>query len=161
MGAFGARIPSGRLAIELVLLLLLSLFVAHGASSPRPTRPVNQRPLPPRQIKIGAVVYSVEVVHEVPPAGDASGLAGKTCDDNAFREGWCAAKGRIYLEAGRTLQQERTTLLHEIQHVILGTENSEEPITYHEFIYKLSPELLQVFQDNPYLYFYLTAPGWK
>jgi hypothetical protein len=107
------------------------------------------------------VVYTIKVVEKVPPAGDASGLAGKACDENAVRQGWCEAKHHIYLETGRTLQQERTTLLHEILHVILGTENSEEETSYHDFIYKLSPKLLQVLQENPKLYLYLTAPSAK
>jgi hypothetical protein len=106
-------------------------------------------------------VYTIELVETVPPAGEVSGLAGKTCDDNAFRHRWCTTKRRIYLESGRPLQQERTTLLHEIQHVLLGTQTSDEEITNHEFIYKLSPKLLQVLQDNPELYSYLTAPAPK
>jgi len=99
------------------------------------------------------------MVENVPPAGDASGLAGKACDESAVHNGWCDAKDRIYLETRRPLQQERTTLLHEIQHVLLGTERSEKETSYHDFIYKLSPKLLQVLQDNPELYFYLTAPA--
>jgi hypothetical protein len=143
------------------VILLLALVLARGPSAPQPPHSVSQRPGPPRQIKIGAVVYTIELVEKVPPAGDASALAGKACDDSAVREGWCAAKDYIYLEMGRTLQQERTTLLHEIQHVIFGTEHSDEETTYHDFIYKLSPKLLQVLQDNPDLLFYLTAPGPK
>lgn len=141
--------------------LLLTLFLAQVTSAPLPPHPTSHRPVPPRHIKIGSVVYTIELIAKVPPAGDASGLAGKTCDDSAVRQGWCAAKDRIYMEAGRTLQQERTTLLHEIQHVILGTESSDEDTTTHDFIYKLSPQLLQVLQDNPDLLFYLTAPAPK
>lgn len=150
-----------RLRVAAALGLLLAVFVAHGLSAPPPSPAVHQRPAPPRRIRIGAAIYTIELVEKVPPAGDASGLAGKACDDNAVRNGWCTAKNRIYLETGRTLQQERTTLLHEIQHVILGTETSEEEITIHEFIYKLSPKLLQVLQDNPELYSYLAAPAPK
>lgn len=148
-------------ATTLVVLWPLSLFAVCGRSASRPSHSVNQRPAPPRHIKIGEVAYTIELVEKVPPAGDASSLAGKACDENAVKEGWCAAKDRIYLETGRPLQQERTTLLHEIQHVVLGTQNSEEETAYHEFIYKLSPKLLQVLQDNPELYFYLTAPSPK
>ena len=103
-------------------------------------------------------MYTIKVVKKVPPAGDASSLAGKTCDANAVKNGWCTAENFIYLEDGRSLQQERTTLLHEIQHVILGTENSKEQTTSHDFIYRLSPKLLEVLQDNPELNSYLTAP---
>ncbi len=141
--------------------LLLALFLAHGASATPPPHSVSRRPSPPRHIRIGAVVYTVELVQKVPPTGDASSLAGQTCDENAVKAGWCTARDHIYLEAGRTLQQERTTLLHEIQHVLLGTEHSEEETTYHAFIYTLSPKLLQVLQDNPDLLIYLTAPGPK
>jgi hypothetical protein len=140
------------------VILLSTLILAHAASAPLPPHDVDRRPAPPQQIKIGAVVYTIELTEKVPPAGDASELTGKACDDSAVREGWCAAKGHIYVEAGRTLQQERTTLLHEIQHAILGTEHSDEEITYHDFIYKLSPKLLQVLQENPDLLSYLTAP---
>lgn len=107
------------------------------------------------------MIYAIKLVEKVPPTDEASSLAGKACDHNAVKGGWCAVKNSIYLETGRTLQQERTTLLHEIQHVILGTEHSEEETTYHAFIYKLSPKLLQVLQDNPDLLFYLAAPSRK
>jgi hypothetical protein len=150
-----------RVRVATALVLLLSLFLARGASARQPPHSANQRPAPPLQIKIGAVVYSIKLAERVPPAGEASTLAGKACDGNAVKEGWCTAKDCIYLETGRPLQQERTTLLHEIQHVILGTENSKEETSYHDFIYKLSPKLLQVLQDNPELYFYLTAPSPK
>lgn len=152
------RVSGVRRAAGLVLLLLWSLLVS-GVREPRPPHSVNQRPAPPREIKIGRVVYTIHVVEKVPPAGDASGLAGKSCDESAVRNGWCHAKDRIYLETGRTIQQERTTLLHEIQHVLLGTEKSKEETNYHDFIYELSPKLLQVLQDNPELYFYLTTPS--
>jgi hypothetical protein len=150
----GAKIAAG-----FALLLLWTLFLLSGVGAPPLSHAANQRPAPPRQIRIGAVVYTIEMVEKVPPAGDASGLAGKACDESAARNGWCDAKDRIYLETRRTLQQERTTLLHEIQHVILGTEMSAQQTSYHDFIYKLSPKLLQVLQDNPELYFYLTAPA--
>ena len=141
------------------MLVLSSLFLARGASAPQPPpKSTPVRPAPPRQVRIGAAVYGIVPVPGVPPAGDTAGLAGKACDENAVRNGWCNVKNRIYLETGRTLQQERTTLLHEIQHVILGTESSEEETTTHDFIYKLSPQLLQVLQENPDLLFYLTAP---
>ncbi len=153
-------ISGAKVAAAFVWLLLLTWFPVRGASAPPPHAP-HQRPSPPRRLRIGAAVYTIEVVEKVPPAAEASGLAGKACDDNAVRNGWCTAKRRIYLERGRTLQEERTTLLHEIQHVLLGTETSDEEITNHEFIYKLSPKLLQVLQDNPELYSYLTAPAPK
>ncbi len=139
------------------VILQLTLFLVRGVSAPQPPHFVNQRPTPPRHVRIGDTVYTIEMMEKVPPAGDASGLAGKACDENAVKEGWCEGNGRIYLEIGRTLQQERTTLLHEIQHVILGSENSAEETTVHQFIYRLSPKLLQVLQDNPELYSYLTA----
>jgi hypothetical protein len=119
--------------------------------------PLGRRPAPPQQIRIGKVVYIVAVVDKVPPAGPVSGLSGKTCDKTAVKRGWCDDQHRIFLEAGRTLRQEQTTLLHEIQHGILGTELSERETTYHKFIYRLSPKLLQVLQENPELYRYLTS----
>ena len=142
-----------------MLVLLSTAFLGGAAGASQPTPSVPLRPVPPRQIRIGATVYTILLVPSIPPAGDASGLAGKACDENAVRNGWCEAKERIYLETGRPLQQERTTLLHEIQHVILGTQTSEDKVTSHEFIYKLSPKLLQVLQDNPELGSYLTAPA--
>lgn len=153
------RVSAAKIAVGLALLLLWIFFYFSGVSAPQLSYAAIQRPAPPRQIRIGAVIYTIEMVEKVPPAGDASGLAGKACDESAVRNGWCDAKDRIYLEIRRPLQQERTTLLHEIQHVILGTEKSEEETSYHDFIYKLSPKLLQVLQDNPELYFYLTAPA--
>lgn len=153
------RESRARIATGLTLLLLWTLFLVSGVNPPPLSHAANQRPAPPRQINIGTAVYTIEMVEKVPPAGDASGLAGKACDQSAVRNGWCDAKDRIYLETRRPLQQERTTLLHEIQHVLLGTEKSEEQTKHHDFIYELSPKLLQVLQDNPELYLYLTAPG--
>ena len=152
------RVSGAKIAAGLALLLLWIFFYFSGASAPQLSHAANQRPAPPRQLRIGAALYTIEMVEKVPPAGDASGLAGKACDESAVRNGWCDARDRIYLETRRTLQQERTTLLHEIQHVLLGTEKSEEETSHHDFIYQLSPKLLQVLQDNPELYFYLTAP---
>jgi len=125
------------------------LGVASGSST--------HRPLPPHHIKIGEVVYTVETVEEVPGAAEIAEFSGKTCDGHGFQEGWCEATDRIYLRAGLPLEQERTTLLHEIQHGILGTGGSDRKASYHEFIYQLSPKLLQVLRDNPDLYAYLTA----
>jgi hypothetical protein len=127
------------------------------ATLPRAER-TRSRPAPPRQITIGKITYTIELVKEVPPASDAPTLSGKACDENAAKESWCDSNDRIYLRTGRTLQKERTTLLHEIQHIILGTDKSDDETTYHQFIYELSPTLLQVLQDNPDLYLYLTAP---
>ena len=117
----------------------------------------SQRPRPPHHIKIGEVVYTVEIVQEVPGAGENATFSGRTCDRHALMEGWCDEKDRIYLLSGLSLEQERTSLLHEIQHGILGTDKSARRATYHEFIYQLSPRLLQVLRDNPDLYAYLTA----
>ncbi|HYN14719.1 MAG TPA: hypothetical protein VES66_02900 [Terriglobales bacterium] len=125
------------------------LGVASGSST--------RRPLPPHHIKIGEVVYTVETVDEVPGAAETAQFSGKTCDGHAFEESWCEATDRIYLRAGLPLEQERTTLLHEIQHSILGTGGRDRKASYHEFIYQLSPKLLQVLRDNPDLYAYLTA----
>ncbi len=103
------------------------------------------------------MVYTVETVEEVPGAAEIAEFSGKTCDGHAFGEGWCETPHRIYLRTGLPLEQERTTLLHEIQHSVLGTDKSDRKATYHEFIYQLSPKLLQVLRENPDLYAYLTA----
>jgi hypothetical protein len=63
----------------------------------------------------------------------------------------------IYLESGRTLKEEQTTLLHELQHAILGIDVSDQKATHHEFIRKLSSKLLAVLQENPELSAYLAA----
>ena len=84
----------------------------------------SHRPRPPRHIKVGAVVYTVETVEEVPGAGEIAAFSGKTCDRHALAEGWCETTDRIYLLAGLPLEQERTTLLHEIQHSILAPRES-------------------------------------
>src|SRR6266508_3027364 len=105
------RVSGVRSAAGLVLLLLWSLSLVSGVREARPPHSPNPRLVPPRQLKPGAEVYTIEVVEKVPPAGDASGHAGKACDESAVRNGWCDAKDRIYLETGRTIQQERTSLL--------------------------------------------------
>ncbi len=117
----------------------------------------RQRPVPPRHIKVGKVIYTVELVREVPTAGEYASFSGKTCDNRARKQGVCDAKDHIYLEAGQTLKEEQTTLLHELQHAIFGTEKSDRKTTYHRFIHELSPKLLEVLQENPDLYLYLTA----
>ena len=114
-------------------------------------------PTPPTQIKIGGVIYTVELVREVPGAGDGFGLYGRTCDRTAKQKGSCAVNNHIYLEDGRPLIEEQTTLLHEIQHAILGVDKSAAKTTYHHVIHELTSNLLEVLQDNPDLYLYLTA----
>ena len=162
LAAYRGGVTASRLRVSAGLgLLALSLLLVRVSVPQPPPHSVPIRPAPPRQIRIGPILYTVVLVPQVPPAGETAGLAGKACDENAVRSGWCTAKDRIYLETGRTLQQERTTLLHEIQHVILGSESSDEDTTAHDFIYRLSPQLLQVLQDNPDLLFYLTAPVTK
>lgn len=117
----------------------------------------SRRPFPPQHIKIGKVIYTVELVKEVPAAAEFASFSGKTCDQRAHRLGVCDAKDRIYVEAEQTLEEEQTTLLHELQHAILGTEKSNQKITYHQFIHQLSPRLLEVLKENPELFLYLTA----
>ncbi len=137
-----------------------SLRVANDIGSnclPIPSEPRNGRPLPPQHIRIGKVIYTVELVKEAPAAGEFASFSGKTCDKRARKQGACDAKDHIYIEAGQTLKEEQTTLLHELQHAIFGTGKSDRKTTYHQFIYQLSPELLEVLQENPDLYLYLIA----
>jgi hypothetical protein len=117
----------------------------------------SRRPVPPQHIKVGKVIYTVELVREVPAAAEYASFSGKTCDNRARKQGVCDTKDHIYLEAGQTLKEEQTTLLHELQHAIFGTEKSDRRSTNHQFIYQLSPKLLEVLQENPDLYLYLTA----
>ena len=122
-----------------------------------PSERKNGRPVPPQHIKVRKVIYTVELVKEVPAAGEFASFSGKTCDEWARKQGVCDAKHYIYLEAGQTLKEEQTTLLHELQHAIFGTEKSDQKTTYHQIIFQLSPKLLEVLQENPDLYLYLTA----
>jgi len=117
----------------------------------------GRRPVPPQHIKVGKVIYTVELAKEVPGAAEFASFSGRTCDKRARKLGACDAKEHIYIEAGQTLKEEQTTLLHELQHAIFGTEKSDRKTTYHQFIYRLSPKLLEVLQENPDLYFYLAA----
>ena len=94
---------------------------------------------------------------EVPAAAEFGSFSGTTCDTRARELGVCTAKDHIYLAAGQTFKEEQTTLLHELQHAIFGTEKSDRKTTYHQLIYQLSPKLLEVLQENPDLYLYLTA----
>lgn len=123
----------------------------------RDDRAQSQRPTPPKNIKIGNLLWTVELVKHVPGAAEFYGLSGRTCGSRAKEQGFCKVNNRIYVEAGLPLNQERITLLHELQHGILGSEKSDRQATYHQFIYELSPKLLEVLQENPDLYIYLTA----
>jgi hypothetical protein len=118
----------------------------------------TQRPTPPQRIKVGKIVYTVKVVKD-PPAWGEYGISfsGKTCDRTPPEKGGCKLQNHIFIEAGRTLKEEQTTLVHELQHALLGIELSDRKTTYHDFIYKLSPKLLEVLQENPDLYAYLAA----
>lgn len=118
----------------------------------------TQRPTPPQQIKVGNVAYTVKLV-KGPPAWGEYGISfsGKTCDRTPPEKGGCKVQDHIFIEAGRTLKEEQTTLLHELHHAILGIDLSDQKATYHQFIYQLSPKLLEVLQENPDLYVYLTA----
>jgi hypothetical protein len=117
----------------------------------------TQRRVPPRHIKVGKVTYTVELVKEVPALAEFASFSSKTCDKTARKLGVCDAQDHIYLEAGQPLKEEQAALLHELQHAIFGTENSDRGTTYHQVIYRLSPKLLEVLQENPDLYPYLTA----
>jgi hypothetical protein len=123
-----------------------------------PAAKAPQRPTPPQKIKVGEVVYTVKLVKD-PPAWGEYGISfsGKICDRRPPKEGGCDVQDYIYIEAGRTLKEEQNTLLHELHHALLGIDLSDQKATYHEFIYKLSPKLLEVLQENPDLYLYLTA----
>src|SRR5437588_312322 len=110
---------------------------------------------------IGKATYTIELVKEVPASGEFARFSGRTCDKEAQKLRVCDVKDRIYIETGHTLKEEQTTVLHELQHAILGTEKSDRNTTYHQFIYQLSPKLLQVLRENPDLYSYLTASDSK
>jgi hypothetical protein len=107
---------------------------------------------------VGKIVYAVKLVNG-PPAWGEYGISfsGKTCDRRPREKGGCELPDHILIEAGRTLKEEQTTLLHELHHALLGIERSDRKATYHDFIYEVTPRLLQVLQDNPELYVYLTA----
>jgi hypothetical protein len=122
-----------------------------------PIEPDNRRPVPPPRLTIGKTTYFIELVKEVPASGEFARFSGRTCDKEAQKLRVCEVKDRIYIEKGHPLKEEQTTLLHELQHAILGTEKSDRNTTYHQFIYQLSPKLLQVLKQNPDLYSYLTA----
>jgi len=122
-----------------------------------PIEPETRRPLPPPRLTIGKATYFIELVKEVPASGEFARFSGRTCDKQAQKLRVCKVRDRIYIETGRTLKEEQTTVLHELQHAILGTEKSDRNTTYHQFIYQLSPKLLQVLRQNPDLYSYLTA----
>ena len=126
-----------------------------------PFEPENRRPLPPTRLTIGKATYTIELVKEVPASSEFARFSGRTCDKEAQKLRVCDVKDRIYIEKGHTLKEEQTTVLHELQHAILGTEKSDRTTTYHQFIYQLSPKLLQVLRENPGLYSYLTASDSK
>jgi hypothetical protein len=122
-----------------------------------PLEPEISRPVPPRRLTIGKATYFIELVKEVPASGEFARFSGRTCDKEAQKLRVCEVKDHIYIETGHPLKEEQTTVLHELQHAILGTEKSDRNTTYHQFIYQLSPKLLQVLKQNPDLYSYLTA----
>ena len=137
-----------------------SVLEADGIATnclPLPNKRDRRRPTPPPHIRVGKVIYTVELVKEIPAAEETASFSGKTCDRSARRLGACDAIDHIYLETGQTLREEQTTLLHELQHAIFGTEKSDRKTTYHQFMYQLSPRLLEVLQENPDLSFYLMA----
>jgi hypothetical protein len=122
------------------------------------TTGAKSRPAPPQQIKVGNIVYTVKLVKNVPGWGEYGvGFSGRTCDRKPRGQGGCDVQDHIYLESGRTLKEEQTTLLHELQHAILGIDVSDQKATHHEFIRKLSSKLLAVLQENPELSAYLAA----
>jgi len=109
----------------------------------------NRRPVPPTRLTIGKATYTIELVKEVPASGEFARFSGRTCDKEAQKLRVCDVKDRIYIETGHTLKEEQTT------------EKSDRNTTYHQFIYELSPKLLQVLKQNPDLYSYLTASDSK
>ena len=84
-----------------------------------------------------------------------SEFVGETCDHYAREIQHCDREHVIYVQRGQTLVEEQETLLHELQHAMLGTEMSGKVV--HNYIYQLTPKLLRLLQDNPNLVKYLAA----
>jgi hypothetical protein len=137
------------MGLTLVLAVLFSVAVGQAA----PLSMAIDRPMPPNEVKIGRAIYKIKFI-----AGDGAFEYGLTCDANAVRKQACNELDTIYLVEGQTINDERDTLIHEIQHGILGTERSRKKIRVHKLIYELSAGLLRVFQDNPALWAYWTVP---
>lgn len=115
------------------------------------------RPMPPHQIRIGDSLYTVKFVSE--KSSILQGVyVGLTCDAAAFQRDGCTELNTIYLAYEQSIGFERASLVHEIQHGILGTNKSDDVTTYHDAIRKVTPGLVKVIQDNPKLLSYLTAP---
>lgn len=146
------------------IMLVSFLFLSSGeAASPkmkiRWPSPMH-RPMPPATIKIGNVVFKVKIANGESPIlrSRLYRFVGVTCDAALVRRKYCTELNTIYLRDGQAINDERETLVHEIQHGILSTDKSLVKATYHQVIYELSPPLLAVFQNNPELRAYLTVP---
>ena len=146
---------------SLRMLVLVTAILTLGADIATPPQlpfllpaPFN-RPSPPHEIKIRGIIFTVTFISE-----NSKLLQGKyvgfTCDEEMVKEGRCADLYTIFLATDKPIEQERETLIHEIEHGMVGSDRSEEEITYHDAITELAPRFLQVIQDNPKLLAYLT-----
>lgn len=87
----------------------------------------------PKHLKIGGIVYKVEVTDDWPERG-ALGIEG---DD-----GYCSvARNTLYIYECLSQEAKEVTLLHEAMHAMNSTVN-------HEFLDSFAEQLYQVLSDN-------------
>jgi hypothetical protein len=62
----------------------------------------------------------------------------------------------VYVLKGMTKDDEKSTVLHEVMHVAVGTDRSNEKTTIHGAIYVISEHLVDILANNPQLSRYLS-----
>lgn len=103
--------------------------------------------IPPKKVKVGSSVYSMDIVDKYPEDFGIDPLYGAT-DPHVER---------IFLKRGQSEGQLQDTALHEVLHAIFSRAGMSVAHAKEErIISRLVPWLLLVLQDNPKLVAYLT-----
>lgn len=127
---------------------------------------IPQRPQPPTTVTIEGAIYAIHLVDEADIQFNDEKetdhtkkevYVGVACDTYAFEDGYCVESHAIYIATEQTLFDEKDTVIHELLHVILGTQNSDRSITKRMFIKKLAVPFVRLLQRNPALVAYLTG----
>lgn len=91
---------------------------------------------------------------------DGDAFYGRTCDHYAISIKNCTDVNTFFIRKKMKLADMQDTILHELFHGIVGTENSYERVSCAEFARTVSPKLLRILQRNAKLAAFLRAnPG--
>jgi hypothetical protein len=129
--------------LRLWILALPLFLIGFSVSAAMPQRP-------PAHITVDGKDWQVKVV-ECDGIPDTDWRDTKLCPYLGYTE---TKKHTVYILQGQELSDEKSTLLHELMHVAVGTDHSFDKTTIHGAIYTISNPLSEILSDNPKLLTY-------